>query len=116
MNYKDQDVNYRWFFFFSLICLMCTSNLLAADYFVSPQGSDDNPGTEQRPFATFGKAVSLLKPGDTCYLRKGVYRQVLVPKQSGEPGAEITFSNWKNEKAVISGSDVLTGWKEDVYP
>jgi len=109
----DNDTKYGWIFTLSLVCAMYTMRLSAAEYFVSPQGSDSNSGTEQRPFATIHKAASVLKPGDTCYLREGVYREVLHPEQSGEPGAEITFSNWQNEEVVISGADVIVGWKDE---
>ena len=29
-----------------------------------PAASDDNPGTEDRPFATIGRAADLLQPGE----------------------------------------------------
>jgi hypothetical protein len=90
-----------------------TTRLSAAEYFVSPNGSDTNPGTRQSPFATLEKASSILKPGDTCYLREGVYREVLRPQSSGQDGAKITFSNWKNEKPLISGADRVSGWKDE---
>ena len=41
----------------------------ASAYYVNPAGSDSNPGTIDRPFATLAKAASVLQPGDTCYLR-----------------------------------------------
>ena len=57
--------------------------LAAREYFVSPHGSDKNAGTMQRPFATLGKAARVLEPGDICFLREGVYREVLRPERSG---------------------------------
>lgn len=110
---KDGDTKYKWIFILSLIFAMCTMRLSAADYYVSPGGSDSDPGTVGLPFATIGKAAGVLKPGDTCYLREGVYREVLRPQQSGKPGAEIIFSNWPNEEVVISGADAIGGWNDE---
>jgi hypothetical protein len=96
-----------------LLFTIHTTNLLANDYFVSPTGQDNNPGTFERPFATLTKAASMLEPGDTCYLRQGVYRETLRPEQSGEEGQPITFRNWQDEQVVISGTDILSEWQND---
>jgi hypothetical protein len=100
------------------LCLFITfgvsaAKLVAADYFVSPHGSDQNPGTLEQPFATLRKASEALKPGDTCYLRHGVYREVLRPVTSGAPGAEITFTNYQNEHVLLSGADLIGDWKRE---
>lgn len=88
-------------------------NLHAAEYFVSPSGSDTNPGSQARPFATIQKASQLLRPGDTCYIRKGTYREVLRPARSGRDGAPITYASWNNEKVLLSGADRVTGWRKE---
>ena len=85
----------------------------ARDVFVSPSGSDNGPGSRETPFASLAKATDILQPGDTCYLREGVYREVLRPARSGTESAEITFRAWSGEKVVISGADALTGWRDD---
>lgn len=43
-------------------------------YFVSPTGSDSNPGTIAAPFKTPQKGSSVLVAGDTLYLRAGTYK------------------------------------------
>ena len=51
----------------------------AAQYFVAPDGRDDAPGTSlAQPFRTVGRAAAVLQPGDTCWLRGGVYREAVV--------------------------------------
>ena len=40
------------------------------DYYVSPAGSDDNPGTLARPFKTVQQCANLVQPGSTCWLRE----------------------------------------------
>ena len=42
-------------------------------YYVSPTGSDSNPGSERRPFRTLQKAANAVKPGDTVIAEDGVY-------------------------------------------
>ena len=94
--------------------ILFTSLLLpAADFYVSPNGSDASPGSLKKPFKTFEKACGMLNPGDRCFLREGVYLETLVPKGSGKDGAPISFRNYKDERAVISGGEVLSGWKHE---
>jgi hypothetical protein len=38
----------------------------SADYYVAARGSDANPGTRARPFATFDKCYHVASPGDVC--------------------------------------------------
>lgn len=45
----------------------------AATLYVSPQGSDDNPGTSARPYATIQAAVNNAAPGGVVTLRAGTY-------------------------------------------
>jgi hypothetical protein len=86
----------------------------AADYYVSPSGSDSSAGTLQAPFATIAKAVAVLEPGDTCWLRGGTYRETVTPVRSGQPGLPITFRSYPGEFAVVSGADVLSSpWSLD---
>ena len=42
-------------------------------FYVSPTGSDSNPGTEQQPFRTIQKAAGLVDPGDTVIVEDGTY-------------------------------------------
>jgi parallel beta-helix repeat protein len=46
-------------------------------YYVSPTGSDRNPGTFARPFATVNRGVRVLRPGDTLAIRGGIYPEAL---------------------------------------
>lgn len=53
-----------------------TSPCTGSCYYVSPTGSDSNPGTLAAPFATFGKAQSAMRASSTIkttYLRVGTY-------------------------------------------
>src|SRR5208337_4648431 len=44
-----------------------------ANYYLSPTGSDSNPGTISSPFLTLTKLASVIQPGQTAYLRGGNY-------------------------------------------
>lgn len=47
----------------------------ATDYYISPKGSNDNPGTAKEfPFASLAKAQSMVRAGDTVYILPGTYQ------------------------------------------
>src|SRR5262249_34617547 len=73
-------------------------------YYVSPSGSDEGPGTVDRPFATLAKGAGLLRPGDTLYLRGGTYADNLVDKlkQGGASWtAPVTLAAYPGERPVL---------------
>ena len=47
------------------------STVEAATYYVAIAGSDSNLGSQSSPFRTVKKGISILKPGDTLYIRGG---------------------------------------------
>jgi hypothetical protein len=83
----------------------------AVTYYVSTTGDDGADGLSvDRPFKTIQKAASVMKPGSTCNIRQGVYRETVTPVYTGLPGAPLTFQAYNNENVVISGADPVTGW------
>jgi hypothetical protein len=78
--------------------------------FVAPTGADNNPGTRERPFKTVQKCAQVVKPGETCYLRAGVYRESVRPSQSGTTEKPIIFAAYENEDVTISGADLVQNW------
>jgi hypothetical protein len=94
------------------VSLLFGATARAAEYFVAPTGNDSNPGTQAQPFGTLAKACGVVQPGDTCWLREGVYREVLKPQVSGQEGKPITFKAWSGENVVLSGLDKLAGWQQ----
>jgi len=89
-------------------------------YYVAPDGSDKNPGTQTKPFATIQKAQSAIDPGDTVYLRGGtyhlteaqisrvekIYACVTFLDRSGRPGKYLNYFAYPGEKPVFDYSDV----------
>jgi len=93
------------------------------DYFVSPNGDDANPGTQQKPFATLARArdeVRKLKAGGplkepvTVWVRGGVYALVetltLAAEDSGTREAPIVYRAFAGERPVIIGGKNITGF------
>lgn len=96
---------------FLLIMALMTTSLLplhAAEYFVAPDGDDANSGTEiGLPFRTIQRAADAVAAGDTCFIRAGVYRESVLISKSGEKDKPITFSNYRGERAIVDGSDLV---------
>src|SRR5579862_9104115 len=67
------------------------------------RGSDTNPGSEQAPWKTVQHALSQLAPGDTLYLRAGVYYETVRCSLAGEPGRPITIRACPGERAILDG-------------
>jgi len=74
----------------------------AREYYVSPRGDDGGPGSASRPFRTIQAAADVMKVGDVCIIRAGVYRQIVRVKTSG-----ICFTAAPGEKVTISGADPI---------
>lgn len=62
---------------FAALFVISTS-VFAADYYISPTGSDSNPGTESAPFKSLMQAQSAASSGDTVYIRGGVYNDFQI--------------------------------------
>jgi Right handed beta helix region len=77
-------------------------------HFVSPIGSDANPGTKDRPWATINHAADLAVAGDVIVVRGGTYplSEQVRPRNSGRPGAWITFVGFPGEVAVLDAQSV----------
>jgi hypothetical protein len=73
-------------------------------FYLSPNGDDNNPGTHDEPWKTFGKAVRTLRAGDTAYFEPGVYdrtTEIKIKNRSGTASAPICFQSEMLHQAVI---------------
>ncbi len=85
---------------------------LIKTYYVASTGSDQNPGTLTKPFCTIQKAANEMKPGDTCLVRGGVYREWIKPLHGGtSENRRITYMAYPGETPVIKGSERITNWQ-----
>lgn len=55
-------------------------------FHVAPSGSDDAPGTEDRPMATIAAAMERLRPGDTLIIQDGRYQEDIELDEELTPG------------------------------
>jgi len=78
-----------------------------------PLASDRNPGTADYPWASIGRAVDVLQPGDAVVIREGLYREAIEPMHGGSgPEARITFAAYPGERVVVTGADLAgAGWE-----
>lgn len=80
-----------------------------AIYYVSPEGSDSNPGSLSAPFRTIQRGADVARPGDTVIVRDGLYTDtdldgtLVYLKRGGAPGALITFKSENKWGAVLDG-------------
>ena len=95
-------------FMASLTCFQIAN---AADFYVAPTGKNSNVGTLAAPFKTIQAAVDKAQAGDNVIVRAGVYRESVVAPRSGMPGKPITFKTFAKERVVISGTEIVSGWK-----
>ena len=90
--------------------------------FVSPSGSDSNPGTVDRPIRTVEHAQQLVRQLDTdmstnvtVELANGTY-QLTEPLQldaddSGTNGYNVVWTAAPGARPVLSGGEQITGWR-----
>jgi len=90
-------------------------------YYVSPTGSDDNPGTLASPFLSIGKARDEVRTVNAkmnqdihVYLRGGNYRitntVTFAPQDSGTNGHRIFYQAYPGETPVLNGATQVSGW------
>jgi parallel beta-helix repeat protein len=105
----------------------------AAAYYVegnNPAARDTNPGTPALPWKTIGKATGLLRPGDTVFVKAGVYRELVVLSKSGtsttvnaRPGlgtttSLITIAAYPGHegKVILNAAEPVTNWRKCTGP
>lgn len=84
------------------------------NYYVSTSGNDDNAGNINSPFRTIRKGMLSLYPGDTLFIRKGIYlgERVDITGMNGLSTAWYSVKNYSGERVIIDGkSSVDVGIK-----
>jgi hypothetical protein len=99
---------------FGVALLLLPVSARAADYYVATDGNDDNPGTLEAPFATVERGQEEASPGDTVFIREGVYefssttRTVGVSfTKSGTESARINYFAYPGERPIFDLFEVL---------
>ena len=78
-------------------------------YYIAPDGDNANPGTRDKPLRTIGRAVALVRPGDTVRLLGGTYHESVTVERSGRADAYITLE--ADTKTPAAGRDRAGGPK-----
>jgi hypothetical protein len=93
-----------------LVTLILAMPLSAAEYFVATNGSDGNLGTEDHPFASIARGQQAASPGDTVWIRGGVYEytaglgasaNAVLFNKSGTSGQPINYFAYPGEIPVF---------------
>lgn len=79
-----------------------------ATYFVAVNGTDNGPGTADRPWATINYAAERAEAGDTVVVRGGRYvlPAQVRPLNSGRSHAWITFLGYPGEHSIFDAQMV----------
>jgi parallel beta-helix repeat protein len=86
-------------------------------YYVATSGNDNHSGTIDQPWKTIQHAVDMLMPGDTVYVRGGVYyERVFLTGSSGNEGksgneseGHITYAAYPGEQVILDGTGLSWG-------
>ena len=114
----------------SFVLLSCAVRLAAAGLYVAPNGSDHNPGTAAKPFATLERARDeirrrkatgpLPRGGITVELAPGRYELTrpftLTAQDSGTQAAPIVYRARRGATVRLSGGRLIKGWVPVVDP
>ena len=88
--------------------LIVTSDVWSATYYVSPSGSNSDPGTQSQPWRTIQHAADSVLLGDTVYVREGSYTERVTITRSGTSAYPIAFRAYPAETPVVHGSFTLS--------
>jgi hypothetical protein len=88
----------------SVATLTVTVPNASGDWFVAPTGNDANPGTLAAPFATLNKAISVVQPGQTIFMRGGTYlpSSTIRITNSGTANARIQLLAYPGETPYLN--------------
>jgi hypothetical protein len=91
-------------------------------YVDASHGSDDNNGSEGKPFKTIQAALDVVRPGTTIRLAEGEYRERIETKVDGDEDAPITIKGPEEGKdrgdryrAVVTDESRVVNIDHDHY-
>ncbi len=94
------------------ILTLLAASATAGEFFVSPTGDDMADGaTRSAAFATIGKGVDVLQPGDTLTILPGEYFESVNPKVAGTADAPITIRAERPGTVLMRGDVDVSGFE-----
>jgi hypothetical protein len=100
------------FFVMGILSLSPCKHSGAHVYYVSASGSDAGAGTFNAPFRHIDSALARAVPGDTVFVRGGVYHEKVAFPRTGSPAGYITLKACPGEIPVIDGTGLSIRGKE----
>ena len=80
-------------------------------YHVDIHAAPGGDGSREKPFSRIGDAAKAALPGDEVLVYPGIYREAVDPAHGGTEDKRIVYRSVEPKKAVITGAEVLSGWK-----
>ena len=107
-----------------LIISFISVSVIASDFYVSPNGSDSNSGTKEKPFASLERAKIAIQNSIQenknveyfIFMADGFYEienPVVFDSKYFSTGKQITIKALENESPVISGGIRLQAWHKN---
>lgn len=84
--------------------VLLAATIQARTFFVAPNGSDGNTGSQQSPWKTFDFAQPQLLPNDTLYFLEGIYTDPLTITCSGDGTGPVTIAAFPGQTAEFKNS------------
>jgi len=81
-------------------------------YYVASTGDDSQAGDIDKPFRSIGKALGVVMPGDTVFVRGGTYSEKVVVTRTGAAGKYITLKAFAGETPVLDGTGLPVNGSE----
>lgn len=81
-------------------------------YYVNANASRDGNGSREMPFRHIDDAARAARAGDEVIVAPGIYREYVNPRHAGTEEQRIVYRSEQPLGAVITGAEILTGWKK----
>jgi hypothetical protein len=96
-----------------LMSLIIISGSLSAQIFIAPNGDDSHDGSFDNPLRTIPEALKKIAPGDTIYMRGGVYEEssriTIGTDKNGEENNLYYLFAWQNERPILDFTNQAFG-------
>ena len=95
---------FRMFVTVFVLLMVSTNFVLSAEYYVDINSGNNSTGDGSigSPWQTIQHAADQMASGDVCWIREGIYRETVTPKDGQ------TFQAFGDEKVVLSGCDIVS--------
>jgi hypothetical protein len=80
--------------------------------YVNANAIRDGNGTEKAPYKLINDAARVAVAGDEVLVYPGTYRENVNPVNAGTKDAPITYRSVEPLKAMITGAEKVTDWKQ----